>query len=675
VRFARLLCRLPDADARAFLHEVVGEPVVAATRCRMCLGLLQPLGAAFDASVRPIHDVDMGITDADLLHVDDDAAARGGDGEDDDEEDEEGEGEAGDEGVAAGEADADAGADGASAFVSAPAVASVEEVVLTALRARVFDAPRVTVTVSLPLAVSLRTHLVRAHLCRKLGLRSRPFPLRDVKDAVRLRVVAALAAAAPSLPQPIVLDGYSLRAPVPPEVSVTAARVAEAQARAEGLPLGEQVEEEEAAAPAPPGGVLVQITFVHPAQDVQDVLLVDWLGVRERGRGGPPRFDATLRGRHKRPHEASPVPAATPALPPPAIVMRWLSRAPCGAVPWAWAGGRWSEVPTPPAPPGPASTACRFGVRVVRTPVFIAGRYMKLARNVAQSRWARVGVANPVTAEDEEVVEGCSGASADFNVTSAVTAPLRRWLGTAARCALASSGREDVDVRMLGDGRPFIVQVPDATRASLLARADVRAAIEREVALGSDEAVQVSGLRLSNAVEYSGLQKATESKSKTYVAVVWCSQPVSPATLAARLDAVRDVRVSQLTPLRVLHRRSALARDKVVHAMSTRWLNPHMFLLTLTTSAGTYVKEFVHGDLGRTTPCVADLLARGGPTGEGPAGGGVVALGVRWPSASSARGAAVEPGAGAGAGAGAAPPWETLLTADILQLDVLDMSV
>ena len=31
-------------------------------------------------------------------------------------------------------------------------------------------------------------------------------------------------------------------------------------------------------------------------------------------------------------------------------------------------------------------------------------------------------------------------------------------------------------------------------------------------------------------------------------------------------------------------------------------------LLDLTTQAGTYVKEFVHGDLGRTTPNVGALL-------------------------------------------------------------------
>ena len=36
--------------------------------------------------------------------------------------------------------------------------------------------------------------------------------------------------------------------------------------------------------------------------------------------------------------------------------------------------------------------------------------------------------------------------------------------------------------------------------------------------------------------------------------------------------------------------------------------NHHLFLLKLATQAGTYVKEFVHGDFDRTEPNVAQIL-------------------------------------------------------------------
>ena len=51
-----------------------------------------------------------------------------------------------------------------------------------------------------------------------------------------------------------------------------------------------------------------------------------------------------------------------------------------------------------------------------------------------------------------------------------------------------------------------------------------------------------------------------------------------------------------------------MTRKKVIHNFRTEALNARSFLLWIETSAGTYVKEFVHGDLGRTRPCVGTLL-------------------------------------------------------------------
>ena len=53
-----------------------------------------------------------------------------------------------------------------------------------------------------------------------------------------------------------------------------------------------------------------------------------------------------------------------------------------------------------------------------------------------------------------------------------------------------------------------------------------------------------------------------------------------------------------------------MTRTKYIHDIRVEPINPHFFHLFLTTSAGTYVKEFVHGDLGRTTPSVGSLLVR-----------------------------------------------------------------
>ena len=64
----------------------------------------------------------------------------------------------------------------------------------------------------------------------------------------------------------------------------------------------------------------------------------------------------------------------------------------------------------------------------------------------------------------------------------------------------------------------------------------------------------------------------------------------------------------QLTPVRVSHRRTMLDRPRTVHWLRARRIKPHFLRLWLKTQAGFYIKEFVHGDFGRTTPNLGTML-------------------------------------------------------------------
>ena len=51
-----------------------------------------------------------------------------------------------------------------------------------------------------------------------------------------------------------------------------------------------------------------------------------------------------------------------------------------------------------------------------------------------------------------------------------------------------------------------------------------------------------------------------------------------------------------------------MTRQKMVHRLKSEYINAHFFKLHILASAGTYIKEFVHSDLGRTYPNVGSLL-------------------------------------------------------------------
>src|SRR5262245_55423451 len=89
--------------------------------------------------------------------------------------------------------------------------------------------------------------------------------------------------------------------------------------------------------------------------------------------------------------------------------------------------------------------------------------------------------------------------------------------------------------------------------------------------------------------------------------VVWTEAALTPDAIQ-KLDGICDLTIDQKTPIRVLHPRTLMTRPKIIHAAKCEVLNSHYMLLRLTTSAGTYVKEFVHGDRGRTQPNVSSIL-------------------------------------------------------------------
>ena len=172
-----------------------------------------------------------------------------------------------------------------------------------------------------------------------------------------------------------------------------------------------------------------------------------------------------------------------------------------------------------------------------------------------------------------------------------------------------AAGREDVDVRMLGSGRPFVLEITSPHRERFT-RADF---IKMEEAVNSSVGAEIENLGYAAPDAIVQLARHSEAKKKTYKCVVWCSRPLATNDPKLKeVSAMTDILIKQKTPMRVLHRRSLLTRDRLVHSVQFERINDHWLIVSLETQAGTYVKEFVHGDMGRTVPSLATLL--GGTT-------------------------------------------------------------
>jgi len=108
---------------------------------------------------------------------------------------------------------------------------------------------------------------------------------------------------------------------------------------------------------------------------------------------------------------------------------------------------------------------------------------------------------------------------------------------------------------------------------------------------------------------FEKLKDMDNLKQKSYAAVVH-SDSVFTETDCEILNKVKDLEINQQTPVRVLHRRSQLIREKKVYRLHAELVSANLMVLRVLASSGTYIKEFVHGDLGRTSPSVCDLLGK-----------------------------------------------------------------
>ncbi|MEM3874731.1 MAG: tRNA pseudouridine(54/55) synthase Pus10 [Candidatus Bathyarchaeia archaeon] len=235
-------------------------------------------------------------------------------------------------------------------------------------------------------------------------------------------------------------------------------------------------------------------------------------------------------------------------------------------------------------------------IKVQVNPLYIAGRYKKLVRGIPQSKWFCTNCRG----------KGCekcnwTGKRYPESVEELISEPILKATG-GAKTSFHASGREDVDARMLGKGRPFVIEIAQPKRRFL----DLKQ-IEDAVNTHAKGKVEVSELRLVDKDFVRKLKKA-ESAQKEYRVIVEFEREVTDVDLRLLEEKLSGTIVRQRTPLRVLHRRADLTREKYIYEVKAKKLSSNRAELKVRCQGGLYVKELVTGDEGRTTPSVSEIL-------------------------------------------------------------------
>ena len=244
----------------------------------------------------------------------------------------------------------------------------------------------------------------------------------------------------------------------------------------------------------------------------------------------------------------------------------------------------------------PQVVACvdtRFAeVELDIAPLFIAGRYNKFSREIPQTIW-------PCRVCHGKGCDHCHGKGKMYPTS------VQEIIGDVAvgMCGgkehfFHGMGREDIDARMLGDGRPFVLEISDPKVRNidleeLKRRSDNDLAAFRDLHFVKREAVE----------RYKGA-----ASDKVYHVHVIANGKVNKERVIEVALSFKNANIDQRTPRRVEHRRADLVRRRRIHWVKADAIGEDSFDLELETDSGTYVKEFVSGDDGRSVPSFSERL-------------------------------------------------------------------
>ena len=233
-------------------------------------------------------------------------------------------------------------------------------------------------------------------------------------------------------------------------------------------------------------------------------------------------------------------------------------------------------------------------VRIQINPLYIEGRYNKLKRGIPQTKW-------PCSKCKGRGCEECNFTGKQYpeSVEELISEHFLK-LTEGREAKFHGAGREDIDVLMLGSGRPFVLEIKEPKIRKL----DLPK-LEEEINKINEGKTSYHNLHVCERRRKAEIKQSSPDTYKVYNAVVKCEGAFDEDKLA---EVTKLNEIHQQTPLRVLRRRTDMVRIKHVLDLEYEIIDDTTFSMSIKTEGGLYIKELISGDDGRSQPNISDIL-------------------------------------------------------------------
>ncbi|MFH1520921.1 MAG: tRNA pseudouridine(54/55) synthase Pus10 [Candidatus Micrarchaeota archaeon] len=231
-------------------------------------------------------------------------------------------------------------------------------------------------------------------------------------------------------------------------------------------------------------------------------------------------------------------------------------------------------------------------IELQKNNMFIFGRYKKISAGLSQSRWRC-----PKCGGEGTNCNNCSGKGKCYeSVEERIGEPIKE-AAQAKDYVMHASGREDVDATNTA-GRAFVFEIKEPSERKLNL-------VELTKIIGKSNEVEVCDLQV---VRRKFIEMVTESHfDKTYDAEIEFGREITENDERKILELAGETLLQQ-TPTRVAHRRANLVRHRKVKTIEVKNRDKNKATIIVKAEAGTYIKELISGDNGRTNPSISKLL-------------------------------------------------------------------
>ena len=233
-------------------------------------------------------------------------------------------------------------------------------------------------------------------------------------------------------------------------------------------------------------------------------------------------------------------------------------------------------------------------VKIQINPLYIEGKYNKYKRGIPQTKW-------PCSSCKGKGCEECNFTGKQYleSVEELISLHFLE-LTKGHEAKFHGAGREDIDVLMLGEGRPFVLEIKEPR----IRKFDFEK-IEKKINEINKGKTAYHNLHICQRNRKAEIKQSSPDAYKVYEALVKCSDKIDEEKLN---EILKLNEIHQQTPQRVLRRRADKVRIKHVFDLTYELIDENTFKMRIKTEGGLYIKELISGDDGRSKPNISEIL-------------------------------------------------------------------